>query len=153
LIPVNDPSLAAPGDLPSRIRQLCHASGQIIPQSTGEIVRSSLESLALDYRFKHAQIAHFSQRSYNHIRVVGGGSQNDLLNQWTADACGLPVMAGPVEATALGNVMVQAIATGDIANLRQGREAIAASVTLKSYEPNNTEVWDEASERFEKLIF
>jgi rhamnulokinase len=86
------------------------------------------------------------------LRIVGGGIQNRLLCQFTADACGLPVIAGPIEATAMGNLMVQAIATGHLANLAEGRRAVGASIKRQTYEPQNTTVWQEAYGRFTRLL-
>jgi rhamnulokinase len=108
-----------------------------------------LESLALEYKQVLRELEQVSSRNFDTIRIVGGGSQNALLCQLTADACQLPVVAGPVEATALGNIMLQAIATGHIASLAEGRQVIAASVTQVVYETrSNAGAWDEAFSRF-----
>jgi rhamnulokinase len=118
----------------------------------GEIVRCCLESLALKYRYTIEGLERLSGTRFNTIRIVGGGSQNHLLNQFTADACGKSVVAGPVEATALGNIMVQAIASGHLATIQEGREAVARSVELKTYEPHSSQAWNNAYERFLKVI-
>ena len=115
------------------------------------MVRCSLESLALRYRSVVHSLEEPSGRSLPTIRVVGGGSQNRLLNQFTADACRRTVVTGPVEATALGNVMIQAIATGHLANIEEGRAAIAASIEQEIFEPGPGNGWDDAYERFVEL--
>ncbi len=138
----------SPGDLPSAIRNYCQASAQAIPQTVGDIVRCILESLALKYRQTLEGLEHILGHKLSVLRIVGGGSQNHLLNQFTANACGKAVLAGPVEATALGNIMVQALALGELGSIAEGREAIARSVQLHSYEPSQTGEWDSVYERF-----
>lgn len=147
------------GNMLESIRGFAQKSGQPAPDSVGAFVRCCLESLALLFRWGAEQLEIMRHdgkpnptRFLNAIRIVGGGSQNRLLNQFTADACGLPVITGPVEATALGNAMVQAIASGHIANVREGRQAIAASIQQEHFEPGKTQGWDEAYARFLKLI-
>jgi len=141
-----------PADMPAAIRHACQQSGQVVPDSVGALTRCCLESLALEYKQVLQELEQVSGRNFDTIRIVGGGSQNALLCQLTADACQLPVVAGPVEATALGNIMLQAIATGHIASLAEGRQVIAASVTQVAYEPrNNAGAWDEACSRFQTL--
>ena len=110
------------------------------------------ESLALRYRSVAESLDELTGRSLDTIRVVGGGSQNRVLNRFTADACQRMVVTGPSEATALGNVMVQAIATGHLANIEEGRAAVAASIEQETVEPGNGDGWDEAFERFNRLI-
>ena len=144
----NDPAFTDPGDMPARVRAFCAHTGQPEPADPGAVVRCILESLAL----KHAQtidlLASVSGVSPGEIHVVGGGARNELLCRWTADAAGLPVLAGPEEATLLGNLLVQAMALGEISSLAEGREVVRASVVPTVYEPQETSTWQEARERF-----
>lgn len=141
-----------PGDMPAAIAASCQRSGQPAPSSVGEVVRCCLESLALRYRWVIGALEKLLDHQFTTIRVVGGGSQNRLLCQWTADACGKPVVAGPVEATALGNIVVQAIATGHLSDLAAGRRAVAASVDQETFTPRADAGWDAAFERFVQLV-
>ena len=144
----NDAAFGDPGDMPARVRAFCAHTGQPEPVDPGAVVRCILESLAL----KHAQtidlLASVADATPKEIHVVGGGARNELLCRWTADAAGLPVLAGPEEATLLGNMLVQAMALGEISSLAEGRELIAASVAPTAYEPQETSKWQEAKERF-----
>ena len=144
----NDAAFDDPGDMPARVRAFCVHTGQQEPVDPGAVVRCILESLAL----KHAQtidlLASVSGATPKEVHVVGGGARNELLCRWTADAAGLPVLAGPEEATLLGNMVVQAMALGEIASLAEGRELIRASVAPTAYEPQETSKWQEAKERF-----
>ena len=127
LIDPDDPSFLSPTDMPAAIRNACILSGQPAPESVGQVIRCCLESLAVRYRATLEDLERLVGCPLERIHVVGGGSQNRLLCQLTADACERPVVAGPVEAAALGNVMVQAIATGQLADISQGRSAVGAS--------------------------
>ncbi len=142
----------SPGDMPAAIRSFCRETNQGEPGSVGAVVRCALESLALKYRSVLEGLESLLGRRLDTIHIVGGGSQNDLLNQFTADACLRPVVAGPIEATALGNLMVQAIATGHIDDPAAGRRVVAASVSQRRYEPKHGEAWEEAYERFQRLL-
>ncbi len=146
------PEFLHPGDMPAALRAYCRRTGQPVPATVGALVRCCLESLALRYRWVLAALERLLGHPLTTIRIVGGGSQNALLCQWTADACARPVVAGPVEATALGNILVQALATGTLPNLAAGRRAVAASVPLASYAPCDTAAWDAAYARFEALV-
>jgi rhamnulokinase len=141
LVDPDDPSFLSPADMPAAIRNACIRSGQPVPGSVGEVVRCCLESLAVRYRATLEDLEALVTPPLHVIHVVGGGSQNRLLCQLTADACERPVVAGPVEATALGNVMLQAIATGELGNVSQGRLALGASVSLERYEPRPAGAW------------
>jgi len=140
------------GDIPALVRAFCRNTGQPIPESVGAVVRCCLESLALKYRWVIEALERVANVRIETIRIVGGGGQNQLLCQFTADACGRLVVAGPVEATALGNVMVQAIATGHLPDIAAGRRAIAASVSQRSFEPAARGAWDVAFGRFVDLL-
>ncbi len=147
------PEFLHPGDMPSALRAYCRRTDQPVPATVGALVRCCLESLALRYRWVLAALENLLGHPLTTIRIVGGGSQNALLCQLTADACGRPVVAGPVEATALGNILVQALATGHLPDLAAGRRAIAASVPLTTYTPRAASAtWDTASARFAALV-
>lgn len=152
LVDPDAPDFLNPGDMPAAIRAYCRRTYQPEPESVGAVVRCCLESLALKYRWVLEALESLVGQRLDVIRVVGGGSQNHLLCQFTADACERPVVAGPVEATALGNVMVQAIATGHLPDVAAGRQAVAASVERREYEPRSPDAWREAFERFRHLL-
>lgn len=152
LVDPDAPDFLGPSDMPAAIRAWCRATGQPEPGDVGALVRCCLESLALKYRVVLESLERVTGRTIEALRVVGGGSQNRLLCQWTADACGCPVVAGPVEATAFGNILVQAITTGHLPDLAAGRQAIAASVRLDAYQPRERDAWDAALARFKLLI-
>jgi len=115
-------------------------------------VRCCLDSLALTYRRTLDGLEDVLGKKIATIHVVGGGCRNELLNQATADACGRPVIAGPVEATALGNILVQAMATGAVKSLAEARQNVARSFEVTRYEPKGKAEWDEAFERFQKVL-
>ncbi|WP_028048701.1 rhamnulokinase family protein [Cellulomonas sp. URHD0024] len=149
VIDVDDPVFAAPGDMPARIRDAARASGQPVPEDEASITRCILDSLALAYRRALRTVAELSGRDVRVLHVVGGGSRNGLLCQLTADATGLPVLAGPAEGTAMGNLLVQAWALGDLAGgLPAIREVVAASTELVRWEPTGTSTaWEQAEHR------
>jgi rhamnulokinase len=150
IIDPDAPELLNPPDMPAAIRALCRQTGQEPPETVGAVVRCCLESLALRYRATLDDLQELVGHRLDVIRIVGGGSQNRLLCQMAADACGVPVVAGPVEATALGNLMVQAIATGELDDVAAGRAAVAASVTLDTYEPRSGGAWEEMLARLRR---
>ena len=137
-----------PGDMPARIRSYCQATNQPVLEEKGAIIRSVLEGLALKYRLNLERLEKIVGKELHPLHIVGGGTQNTLLNQLTADATGRLVLTGPVEATALGNVLMQALATGHIHSLSEGRELIRRSFTPAVYEPGDPAPWDEAYGRF-----
>ncbi|GAI64522.1 unnamed protein product, partial [marine sediment metagenome] len=151
IIDPNRPEFLNPANMPLTIENFCRATGQPPPKSIGEFVRTILESLALAYRNTLEQLRGISHRDINRIHIVGGGSQNYLLCQFLADATGLPVIAGPAEATAIGNILVQAMTFGKISSLEELREIVKRSFRLDSYEPQHVLGWDEAYEHFLKL--
>lgn len=150
----DDKMFAPPGNMPERIVEYCKKTGQRAPESVGEIVRCILDSLALKYRNTIESIAGFMPEKPTAIHVVGGGCQDKLLCKLTSDASGLPVYAGPVEATAIGNLSMQAIAAGELANVHEARELISRSVETEIFEPTLSDkaAWDEAYTRFLRLI-
>ncbi|WP_033221913.1 rhamnulokinase [Kitasatospora phosalacinea] len=148
LVDPDAPEFLAPGDLPARLAEHCARTGQHLPDDQGAVVRCILESLALAHRHTLRQAARLTGRSVRTIHLVGGGSRNELLCQFTADATGLPVVAGPAEATAIGNVLVQARAHGLVADRRAMRRLVARTQHLKRYEPSgDTRAWDSAAAR------
>lgn len=152
LIDPDDPSFLAPGDMPARIAAFCTRTGQAPPADEGAVVRCCLESLALKYRWAIDRIEQILGTTIRTIHVVGGGSRNALLCQFTADACGRPVHAGPVEATAIGNVLLQAMARGKLATLAEARAVVARSFPVTVYEPRDTAAWLDAAGRFQALL-
>jgi len=142
----------SPSDMPSTIRAYCRRTNQLEPTSVGAMVRCCLESLALKYRWVLEALETLTDRQLETIRIVGGGSQNHLLSQFTADACRRLVVTGPVEATALGNVLLQAIATGYLPDISAGRQAIADSHGQQSFEPGPSAAWEAAFARFSELL-
>lgn len=148
----DDLRFATPGDMPARIRQACKDNGEPEPADEAALTRAILDSLALRYDQIIRTAAQLTGRTIKTLHIVGGGAANTVLNQITADATGLEVVAGPGEATALGNAAVQAIACGDLANLSEARAMIAASFESKRYEPTaGSNPYAEARERFAKL--
>lgn len=141
----------APGDMVEAIRCYCHRTGQPLPDSPAAVTRCCLESLCLRHRWVLESLETLSKRRLSTIRIVGGGCQNRLLCQWTADACGRVVVAGPAEASALGNILVQAVATGHLAHIEDGWGSIAASCEQRVFEPQSGSSWDEAYQRFRDL--
>jgi rhamnulokinase len=142
----------SPGDMPSRIQDFCRQTGQVVPEEKGAIVRCALESLALKYRLTIENMEEILGYRLEKIHIVGGGTRNKLLCQFTADATGRPVTGGPVEATAIGNLIMQALALGRINSLEEGRALIRHSFPLDIYEPRDRQVWDEAYPRFLRLL-
>lgn len=144
-------SFLYPGDMPARIRRFCQQTQQSVPKSKGEVVRCALESLALKYRWVLERLEEILGRRLEVIHIVGGGSQNVLLCQFAANATNRQVLAGPVEATAIGNIMVQALALGYVGSHAEAREIIRRSFKITSYKPQDPEAWQEAYERFQKI--
>lgn len=135
IVDVDDPRLLAPGDHPAIIRDLCRESGQPVPASKGALIRCVLASLARRYRDVLEQLLALSGKRADVLHIVGGGTQNRLLNQLAADATGIPVVTGPIEATVAGNALVQLIALGEVADLAEGRALVRDSFALQRYEP------------------
>lgn len=148
----DDSRFLSPDDMPTAIRDWCRDSGQPVPQTEGQLVRCALESLALTYRNVLRGLEELTGTRVEVMHIVGGGTQNELLNQFTADACNRPVVTGPIEATALGNVLVQARTSGDIGSLSEIRDVVRASSDLKRYEPTDEAAWKQAAAKFDDLI-
>jgi rhamnulokinase len=144
VIEPDDPSFLNPPDMPAAINEFCRRTDQAAPASPGDYVQTILESLALKYRYVVESLEQVTGQRYTEIRVVGGGARNRTLNQFTADATGCRVVAGPYEATALGNVAMQMVATGAVANVAEAREVIDSSYATESFEPRDRAPWDDA---------
>lgn len=138
---------ATPGDMPRKIDQYCEKTGQEKPATRGAYIRACVDSLALKYRQTLEGLEAILGKSIDTIHIVGGGTQNELLNQLTADICRKPVVAGPIEATAIGNILVQAIATGAIKDIAEARQVVRASFPVKRYDPSDSAA-DAHYERF-----
>lgn len=142
LVDPDHPSFLNPPDMPSAIADFCRSTAQEAPAGPAAIVRCILESLALKYAIVMQQIERVTRQPVKRIRVIGGGSKNRLLNQFTADATGKPVIAGPAEATALGNIAVQMTATGSAASLDDARAILDRSFPTELFEPRDAETWE-----------
>lgn len=148
----DDPRFVAAGDIPQRIRAFCRETGQCVPETVEEIMCCINQSLALKYRYALEQIEACTGKHYPVIHMIGGGIQSRMLCEMTAGANGRKVIAGPVEATALGNIAVQLMALGEIENVAQARQIIAQSETTYEYLPQDTATWDAAYEKFKTYI-
>ena len=145
------PEFLVPGDHPALVRAYCEKTAQPIPDDEGSVVRTILESLALEYRAVFERLVELTGNNIEVIHILGGGTQNHLLNQLTANATGRMVITGPIEATVIGNALVQLIALGELKNLNEARQVVIRSGELNRYEPKNTAVWDEAFQRYQAL--
>ena len=148
----DDERFFTPGDMPARIRTFCEETGQAVPRDEGQIIRIILESLALKYRYVLNHIETVLGRQLEVIHIIGGGIQNGLLCQFTASATDQPVVAGPLEATAIGNLLLQLIGLGQLDSLADARQVIRRSFASVTYEPDLTADWDTAYDRFCSLI-
>ena len=146
-----DARFLAAGAMPKKVQDFCRETGQPVPESPGEIVRCALESLALSYKDTLAQMEMLTGRRLTRLHVVGGGSRTALLNQFAADGTGRQVLAGPVEATAAGNVLLQALALGHLADAAALRRTVRDSFSIETYMPSNSAAWQEAFARFQLL--
>jgi rhamnulokinase len=152
LVHPDDPSFYAPADMNKSIREFCAQTGQRQPEEPDEISRCILASLALCYKQRLDQISHLLGREFRMLYIVGGGSRNSLLCQFTANATGLPVLAGPAEATVMGNLLVQALAVGALASPEEIRYVARSSSTLVEYTPQNEQRWQDDYGRYLRLL-
>ena len=152
LIDPDAPEFAPSGNVPRRIREFCKRTGQPVPETEGQIVRCINESLALKYRMAFEEIRECTGKEYPVIHMVGGGTQSALLCQLTANACGRPVYAGPVEATVYGNVAIQLMAEGAVGSLEEIRSVIKASEEIRRFDPQDGERWEEAYRNYCEAI-
>jgi sugar (pentulose or hexulose) kinase len=148
----DDAVFASPGGMPGKIRAFCERTGQTVPRDNGEILRVATESLALKYRVVYERVCKLTSRDFTRLHAGGGGIQNELLSQATANALGLEVVAGPVEATSCGNAITQMIATGHLADIQAGRDLIRHSFEFKTFTPENSEAWEKALDRFKAVL-
>ena len=152
LINPDDPRFLSPDNMPGKIADFCHETGQPMPADIGACVRCINESLALFYRVTLRRTERLIGKKIERLHIVGGGSQSGLLNQFTANALKIPVLAGPTECAALGNILVQAIALGHVESHAAAREIVRNSFELKTFTPQDSAQWDAAAARFEKLL-
>lgn len=152
LINPADPRFVTPDGMLEKIVSYCRETGQSPPASPGEFVRCALESLALFYRITLRQLEGVLDRKIRQLNIVGGGSQNRLLNQFAANALQIPVVAGPTECTALGNILVQAIASGHLQSLAAARAVVRNSFSVATFQPAESREWDAAFARLEQLL-
>jgi len=145
------PEMLPPGDMPARIRAYCEKTSQPVPETPGQMMRAVYESLALKYRLTLDNLCAVSGRRAPNLHIIGGGSQNALLSQMTADSTGRTVICGPVEATALGNAIVQLIGLGDLKDMSEARAMLAQTIETQTYYPTHRAVWEEQYQRFKTL--
>ncbi|MBQ7922157.1 MAG: rhamnulokinase [Clostridia bacterium] len=150
----DDIRFSTAGNMPKRIREYCKETGQYVPETVGEIVRCIFESLALKYRWTAEKMEEVSGRKYSFINIVGGGTKEEMLSQFAADASHRMVVAGPVEATCIGNIAMQSIASGDVKDLWEARAIVRDSFDVKEYKPNTetAAAWDDAYGKFCALL-
>ena len=146
------PEFAVMGNIPKRVKEYCERTNQYVPQTVGEIMRCIYESLALKYRLTFDGIMECTGKTYDRIHVMGGGTKDKLLLNMTAQSCNVDVYGGPIEATALGNIAIQLISSGAIADIKEARKIIAQGENLKHHTPENRDEWEEAYKRFIKVI-
>lgn len=142
------PIFAAAGQMPEKIREFCKNTNQPLPANDGALVRCIYESLAMKYKFAVSQITENTGKSFDVLHLLGGGTKDSFLCQMAANSLGIPVVAGPTEATALGNILIQLIALGDIKNIAEGRELIRTQESVREYKPDDTESWEKAYKNF-----
>ncbi len=152
LVNPDEPSFLLPANMPAALADFCRKTGQPAPDSVGATVRCALESLALCYRWVLERLETLTGQRAEVIHIVGGGSQNALLNQFTAEACNRPVLAGPVEATAIGNVLVQALGAGVLGSVTDARKVVRRSFEVRTFTPHQPDAWQAPYERFCKLL-
>jgi rhamnulokinase len=148
----DDASFLHPGDMPTRLAAYCSQTGQILPDDEGAVIRCCLESLALKYRWTVERLESILGTRIKTIHVVGGGTKNTLLCQLTANACERPVCAGPVEATAIGNILVQAMGRKKLSSIAEVRSVVGRSFPVTIYEPRTSNAWTDAAGRFNALV-
>ena len=136
------------GHMIEKVQNFCRVTGQPVPETRGQILRCVLESLAMKYRYATEQLEHILDKSIDTVRVVGGGCKDKMLMQFTAKASARPVMAGPVEATAIGNTCAQLMAIGELSNIWEARQLVSESCDVKTYSPENRDGWEDAYGRF-----
>jgi rhamnulokinase len=144
----DDPVFTSPICMTLAIQDYCKSHGFEVPQTDAEIVRCIFESLAMKYRYVMDRLRVFAPYEIKRLHIIGGGAKNDLLNQFTANATGMEVIAGPSEATAIGNMLIQAKAMGKVNSIGEIRQIVSNSVDLKIYQSKDTMIWDKAYKVF-----
>jgi rhamnulokinase len=152
LINPADPRFVSPDNMLAKIAAFCNETGQSVPESPGAFVRCALESLALFYRVTLRQLEGIIGKKVDTLHIVGGGCQNMLLNQFAANSLQIPIIAGPTECTALGNVLVQAIALGHLPSLEAAREVVRSSFEVRTIQSQAAEEWNATFARFDRLL-
>ena len=148
----DDALFVNPADMPEAINEYCKRTGQSAPQTHAAYIRMIFESLAMKYRETLDVFKTLAENPIEKLHVIGGGSRNALLNQFTSNAIGLPVIAGPAEASSVGNIMLQAKAAGIVSSLQEMRNVISANVELSTYNPMDSESWNEAYQKYLEII-
>ncbi len=151
-IDVDDASFEAAGNLPRRVKEFCEKTGQYVPKTRGEIMRCIYQSLAMKYKYTFNKLNSISDKTYSQINMLGGGIKDTLLCRMTAAACNVQVLAGPTEATVMGNIAVAYNALGELKDFADIRKAVSASTDLKYYSPENADSWEEAYKEYLKVI-
>ncbi|HPF51918.1 MAG TPA: rhamnulokinase [Draconibacterium sp.] len=152
LINPDDPVFLNPGNMPIAVENYCKQTGQSVPSNKGEVARCIYDSLVLKYKFTIEQIESVTGNKIERLHIIGGGANNSMMNQLTADALGIPVFAGPTEATAIGNLMIQARAMGAVGSLDEIRKVVHDSFEMIEYQPNPDLDWEAAYTRFKRLL-
>lgn len=152
MINPNDAKFFSPGNMPEKIITYCREHGQATPETPGEIIRCVFESLALHYRYVIEELEKLTNKKYSKINIVGGGSMNQILNQYTANVTKRKVIAGPNEATAIGNLLMQLIAHNEINSVEEGRQIVRTSFKLNEFEPESGALWDDQYQLYIQMI-
>ncbi len=148
----DSPEFGKPGDIPKRVQQFCERTGQYVPQTVGEIMLCIYQSLAMKYRHAFLNLQDITGKKFEGIHIVGGGTKDPFLCRLAANACNIKVVAGPIEATALGNIAVQLMSLGELDGLTDARKVIKNSFDIKQYDPSETEKWDAAYSAFKAIL-
>lgn len=146
------PEFTPPGDIPGRVREFCRRTGQPVPETVGQVMCCVYQSLAFKYRLALEQLSRSTGQTFTTLHIMGGGTQAKLLCRMTANSIGLPVIAGPIEATALGNILIQLVALGELENLDEGRALIARTEAVQRYQPEQTALWNSAFESYKSIL-
>ncbi len=152
LIDPNAPCFLKPDQMPQKIAAYCRETGQPVPETPGQVTRCIFESLAFSYRLMLQKMEELTGTAIDRVHIVGGGTKSPLLNRYAANGTGRTILTGPVEATACGNILIQALALGHLASLDELRQTVAASFPINEYKPQDVAAWDCAYAKFEKLV-
>ncbi len=147
-VDVDDPAFETAGNLPKRVKEYCQKTGQYVPQTRGEVMRCIYQSIAMKYKYTFNMLNRIGEQKYTKINMLGGGIKDKLLCRMTAAACNAEVLAGPTEATVMGNIAVAYHALGEIADFKAIRKAVSASTDIKRYSPEDSALWEEAYAKY-----